>query len=79
MPGHSRAALVRVAPNAPPIMCTVADISEGGVGLTFVNIGIVPDTFTIEIKGDTKVRGCKVAWRDEPHRLGVAFTSEQDV
>ena len=24
--------------NLPPVMCTVADISDGGAGLTFVNI-----------------------------------------
>jgi hypothetical protein len=76
MPGHSRAALVRLGGNTSPIMCTVADISDGGVGLTFVNIAGVPDTFDLEIKGFEKVHRCRVAWRQEPHRLGVAFISE---
>jgi hypothetical protein len=72
LPGHSRAAIVRIG-NQAPIMCTVADISDGGVGLTFVNIGGVPDTFELEIKGVEKTRKCQVAWRQEPHRMGVAF------
>ncbi len=59
--------------NLPPVMCTVADISEGGAGLTFVNIASIPDQFELEIKGETKTRVCKVAWRAEPHRMGVAF------
>ncbi len=58
-----------------PVMCTVADISEGGAGLTFVNIASIPDQFELEIKGETKTRVCKVAWRAEPHRMGVAFVA----
>ena len=56
------------------MMCTVADISEGGAGLTFVSIAGIPDAFELEIKGETKIRNCTVAWRSEPHRIGVAFT-----
>ena len=73
MPGNSRAAVIYTGGGAPPIMCTVADISEGGAGLTFVNIAGIPDTFRLEIKGETKVRSCKIAWKKAPHRLGVAF------
>jgi hypothetical protein len=76
MPGHSRAAVARIGANATPIMCTVVDISEGGVGLTFVNIAGIPDTFKLEIKGDPNIRSCRVAWRQEPHRMGVAFVGE---
>ena len=72
MPGNNRAAVAYGASGAP-IMCTVADISEGGAGLTFANIGSVPDSFQLEIKGETKVYSCKVAWRQPPYRLGVAF------
>jgi hypothetical protein len=72
-PGNNRAAIVYVKPNAPPIMCTVADISDGGAGLTFVTISSIPDTFDLEIKGESATRKCKVAWRAEPHRLGVQF------
>ncbi len=75
-PGNNRAATAYAAPDAPPIMCTVADISEGGAGLTFVSIGGIPDTFELEIKGETKMRTCRVAWRQEPHRIGVAFEPE---
>jgi hypothetical protein len=78
MPGHSRAALVRTGPHAPPIMCTVADISATGVGLTFVSIAGVPDCFVLEIKGDPTLRSCKVAWRQAPHRMGVAFVTEAE-
>ena len=78
MPGHSRAAVVRTGAHRPPIMCTVADISAGGVGLTFVSIAGVPDRFMLEIKGDPTIRPCKVAWRQEPHRLGVAFITDAE-
>jgi hypothetical protein len=73
MPGNNRAAVIYIAPDAPPIMCTVADISEGGAGLTFVKIAGIPNSFKLEIKGESKTRNCKVAWRNEPHRMGVAF------
>jgi hypothetical protein len=57
-------------------MCTVADISEGGAGLTFVSIAAIPDMFELEIKGETVMRKCKVAWRSEPHRMGVQFIGD---
>jgi len=75
-PGNNQAAFVYINPDAPPIMCTVADISEGGAGLTFVSIDTIPDTFELEIKGEAKTRKCKVAWRAEPHRIGVAFVRD---
>lgn len=74
-PGNNRAAIVYIKLGGVPIMCTVADISEGGAGLTFVNIAEIPDTFELEIKGDPKTRKCKVAWRAEPHRMGVQFVA----
>jgi hypothetical protein len=74
--GDNRAAIVYTSEHAPPVMCTVADISEGGAGLTFVSIIGIPDAFELEIKGETKMRKCKVAWRSEPHRIGVAFIPE---
>lgn len=76
MPGNNRAAVIYVGPGAVPIMCTVADISEGGVGLTVVSVADVPDTFTLEIKGEGKRHTCRVAWRKPPHRMGVAFVTE---
>lgn len=75
-PGNNQAAVVYAGPNAAPLMCTVADISEGGAGLTFVSITGIPDFFKLEIKGEAKLRLCKVAWRKEPHRIGVAFAPE---
>jgi hypothetical protein len=73
MPGNNRAAIIFGGGGAAPIMCTVADFSDGGAGLTVVNTAQVPDTFKLEIKGDPTIRTCRVAWRKEPHRLGVAF------
>ena len=73
MSGNNKAAVVHVSESSPPIMCTVADISMGGAGLTFVNIHGIPDTFKLDIKGEDNPRFCKVAWRNEPHRMGVAF------
>lgn len=71
-PGHSKAAIIHV-PHHAPIMCFLADISDGGAGLTVVNTREVPDTFQLEIKGEDIRRTCKVAWKDAPHRIGVAF------
>jgi hypothetical protein len=57
-------------------MCTVADISDGGAGLTVISVAAIPDRFKLEIKGEDKVRFCKVAWKKEPHRMGVSFEPE---
>jgi hypothetical protein len=57
-------------------MCTVADISEGGVGLTVIDVKGVPDQFELEIKGEAGRRLCKVAWRKPPNRLGVSFENQ---
>jgi hypothetical protein len=73
MPGNNQAAVVYISAHAPPVMCTVADISEGGAGLTFVSLAGIPNTFKLEIKGEGKIRNCRVAWKAEPHRMGVAF------
>ena len=73
MPGNNKAAVIYVGAGDRPVMCTVADISEGGAGLTFININGIPDRFKLEIKGEVKVRWCKVARKKEPHRIGVAF------
>jgi len=75
MPGNNRAAVIH-CPEHMPIMCTVADISEGGAGLIVVNAAAVPPAFKLEIKGEGKMRSCKVAWKKEPHRMGVAFEPE---
>jgi len=75
-PGNNQAAVVYTQNGARPIMCTVADISEGGAGLTFVDISAIPDVFQLEIKGEAKTRLCKVAWRSAPHRMGVAFQQD---
>jgi hypothetical protein len=77
-PGNNQAAVVYINAHAPPVMCTVADISEGGAGLTFVNVAGVPNTFKLEIKGEAKVRTCRVAWKAEPHRMGVQFLPDSD-
>jgi hypothetical protein len=72
-PGNSKAAIIYTGPDAEPIMCTLDDISEGGAGLTVVNTKVIPDIFHLEIKGEGVRRLCKVAWKKEPHRLGVWF------
>ena len=58
-------------------MCTLADISVGGAGLIVVNVKRIPDTFELEIKGEDIRRPCRVAWKKDPHRLGVSFVSEK--
>ena len=72
-PGDSQAAVIFTDGDEPPIMCTLANISESGAGLTLVSTKGIPDTFQLEIKGEGVRRPCKVAWKKEPHRLGVSF------
>jgi hypothetical protein len=72
-PGNNQAAIIHAGPGEPPIMCTIADISEGGAGLTVVSTTGIPDTFELELKGEEIRRPCKVAWRKDPHHLGVSF------
>lgn len=74
--GNNQAAIAFIKKDGQPIMCTVADISEGGAGLTFVTIADIPDTFWLEVKGASSLRQCKVAWRAAPHRMGVQFIPE---
>jgi hypothetical protein len=71
--GNNRAGIIYPGRGEPPIMCTLEDISEGGAGLTVVSTRSVPDTFDLEIKGEEIRRTCRVAWKQERHRLGVAF------
>jgi len=71
--GNNKAALIYVGPSELPIMCTLADISEGGAGLTVVSTKGIPDFFELQIKGEQIRRACKVAWKKDPHRIGVAF------
>jgi len=76
MPGNNRAAVIHLGPDQMPIMCTVADISEGGAGLTVIALQGIPDQFELEIKGEAVRRSCKVAWKKGPNRLGVSFESQ---
>jgi hypothetical protein len=76
VPGNNRAAVIHLGLGQTPIMCTVADISEGGAGLTVVTLQGIPDQFQLEIKGEDARRVCKVAWKKGPNRLGVSFESQ---
>jgi PilZ domain len=75
-PGNNQAALIYPGLGEPPIMCTIADISEGGAGLTVINTKAIPETFELQIKTEEARRACRVAWRKEPHKLGVQFETE---
>ena len=77
-PGNDQAAVVYISNEAAPIMCTVVDISEGGAGLNLTNTAIIPNIFKLEIKGENKLRTCRVAWTAEPTRMGVAFIDGVD-
>jgi len=66
--------MIHTISGTSPIMCTLADISDGGAGLTVVDTKDIPDTFELEIKGEDVRRPCKVAWKVAPHRVGVEFT-----
>ena len=73
MPGNNRAAVIHLGGDQMPIMCIVADISDGGAGLTVISLKGIPDLFQLEIKGEPTRRSCKVAWKKGPNRLGVSF------
>ena len=73
VPGNNKIAVIYARPDAPPIICSVADISESGAGLTVVSTKGIPDTFELEITGEQTRRPCKVTWKKDPHRLGVSF------
>jgi hypothetical protein len=70
---NNKAAIIYPGDGKTPIMCTVADISDGGAGLTVINLQGIPDLFQLEIKGESTRRSCKVAWKKGPNRLGVSF------
>ena len=72
-PGNSRSAVIHLGDDKIPIMCTVADISDGGAGLTVGSLQGIPELFQLEIKGESMRRSCKVAWKKEPNQLGVLF------
>ncbi len=72
-PGNNRAAVIHLSDDQMPVMCTVADISDGGVGLTVSNLQGIPERFQLEIKGEPMLRSCKVVWKKGPNRLGVSF------
>jgi hypothetical protein len=73
MSANNKAAVIWAAGGHGPIMCTVADISDGGAGLTVITLEGIPELFHLEIKGETLRRPCKVAWKKEPNSLGVSF------
>jgi hypothetical protein len=67
-----QAATIIVAPDLPPIRCTVIDISATGAGLWVGSRFGIPNTFDLLIDGDPTKRACTVAWI-KPHKLGVEF------
>jgi hypothetical protein len=57
----------------PGYHCIVKDLSNGGVKISDVAVGKVPDQFSLRIAGDSKARKCQVIWR-KADSLGVKFT-----
>jgi hypothetical protein len=64
--------MIVVAPNLPPIRCTVIDISVSGAGLWVGSTFGIPDNFDLFIDGDLTKRACRVMWKEQ-HKLGVQF------
>jgi hypothetical protein len=64
--------MIIVAPNLPPVRCTVIDITVAGAGLWFGSTFGVPDKFDLLIDGHSMKRPCRVVWK-EPHKIGVQF------
>jgi len=59
--------------NAPPIACSISDISERGARLALEGDGEVPDTFILLLTADGGARRhCRVVWRDGVN-VGVEF------
>jgi hypothetical protein len=65
-------AMIIVASNLPPIMCTIIDISGAGAGLWVASTFGIPDNFDLLIEGDSMKRACRVIWK-ETHKFGVQF------
>jgi hypothetical protein len=66
----SRTAKIIVAPNAPPIDCTVIDLSAGGAALDLSDPERLPARFVL-LHGGTKKK-CLVKWKTF-RRVGVVF------
>jgi hypothetical protein len=67
-----RPSKIIIGPNLPPILCTVIDVADGGVGLWIGTTFGIPDQFELLIEGELARRVCRVAWKDS-HKLGVSF------
>jgi hypothetical protein len=59
-----------VWPTAPPVKCTVRNLSTTGAALEVQSP--VPGTFELVFDGDQSRRSCRVVWRRET-RIGVQF------
>jgi len=66
----SRTAKIIVGPNAPPIDCTVIDLSAGGASLDLQDPDRLPARFVL-LHGGTKKK-CLVKWK-KFRRVGVVF------
>ncbi len=66
----SRTAKIIVGDKAPPIDCTVIDISAGGASLDLSDPGRLPERFVL-LHGGTKKK-CLVKWK-KFRRVGVVF------
>lgn len=66
----SRAAKIIHDPKAPPIDCTIIDLSAGGACLDLTDPGRLPARFVL-LHGTTR-KSCLVKWR-KFRRIGVQF------
>jgi hypothetical protein len=72
----NQVAVIYADDRTQPIVCTIANISGEGAGLTVLNTNAVPEIFELQVEGEPRRRRCKTAWKNPPHHLGVAFIVE---
>jgi hypothetical protein len=67
----NRAAIISLG-NGEQIDCRVRDVSPSGARLETVDQRRLPETFSLMVVGEWKMRPCRLAWRKD-QMLGVEY------
>jgi hypothetical protein len=54
--------------------CIIHNLSNAGARITAAKVAELPETFTLELLPEGRLRECAVVWRT-PTELGVAFSA----
>ena len=67
-----RTAKVRAPTAQSAVNCAVLNISVSGACILVPEGAVIPDMFALEVDDESKVRNCKVVWRNGS-RIGLTF------